>query len=116
MSKSKKEQTLFEVVDKAVEALKSLNDICNSCIAELEKIKTENQPTNKEKVEESKDIKQPSLEELRALLAELSRRGYTSNVKFMLIGCGVNKLSEVDPKDYADLYAKAKELDDATKE
>ena len=34
----------------------------------------------------------------------------------MLIGFGVSKLSEVDPKDYAELLAKAKELDDATKD
>ena len=53
---------------------------------------------------------------MRTVLAELSRKGYTTNVRMMLIGLGVNKLSEVDPKDYPELLAKAKELQDATKD
>ena len=73
----------------------------------------------KEKVKKEKkveEIKQPTLEEVRTVLAELSRKGYTTNVRMMLIGLGVNKLSEVDPKDYPELLAKAKELEDATKD
>ena len=73
----------------------------------------------KEKVKKEKkveEVKQPTLEEVRTVLAELSRKGYTTNVRMMLIGLGVNKLSEVDPKDYPELLAKAKELDDATKD
>ncbi len=65
------------------------------------------------KVEE---VKQPTLEEVRTVLAELSRKGYTTNVRMILIGFGVSKLSEVDPKDYPELLAKAKELEDATKD
>lgn len=73
----------------------------------------------KEKVKKEKKVeeaKQPTLEEVRTVLAELSRKGYTTNVRMMLIGLGVNKLSEVDPKDYPELLAKAKELEDATKD
>lgn len=73
----------------------------------------------KEKVKKEKkveEVKQPTLEEVRTVLAELSRKGYTTNVRMMLIGLGVNKLSEVDPKDYPELLAKAKELEDATKD
>ena len=73
----------------------------------------------KEKVKKEKkveEVKQPTLEEVRTVLAELSRKGYTTNVRMILIGLGVNKLSEVDPKDYPELLAKAKELEDATKD
>ena len=73
----------------------------------------------KEKVKKEKkveEVKQPTLEEVRTVLAELSRKGYTTNVRMMLIDLGVNKLSEVDPKDYPELLAKAKELEDATKD
>ena len=73
----------------------------------------------KEKVKKEKkveEVKQPTLEEVRTVLAELSRKGYTTNVRMMLIVLGVNKLSEVDPKDYPELLAKAKELEDATKD
>lgn len=68
------------------------------------------------KPKKEKEVKQPTLEEVRTVLAELSRKGYTTNVRMMLIGLGVNKLSEVDPKDYPELLAKAKELEDATKD
>ena len=68
------------------------------------------------KSKKEKEVKQPTLEEVRTVLAELSRKGYTTNVRMMLIGLGVNKLSEVDPKDYPELLAKAKELEDATKD
>lgn len=73
----------------------------------------------KEKVKKEKkveEVKQPTLEEVRTVLAELSRKGYTTNVRMILIGFGVSKLSEVDPKDYPELFAKAKELEDATKD
>ena len=73
----------------------------------------------KEKVKKEKkveEVKQPTLEEVRTVLAELSRKGYTTNVRMILIGFGVSKLSEVDPKDYPELLAKAKELEDATKD
>ena len=73
----------------------------------------------KEKVKKEKqveEVKQPTLEEVRTVLAELSRKGYTTNVRMILIGFGVSRLSEVDPKDYPELLAKAKELEDATKD
>ena len=73
----------------------------------------------KEKVKKEKqveEVKQPTLEEVRTVLAELSRKGYTTNVRMILIGFGVSKLSEVDPKDYPELLKKAKELEDATKD
>ena len=86
-------------------AINDLNEVLESL--PNEKVKKE------KKVEE---VKQPTLEEVRTVLAELSRKGYTTNVRMMLIGLGVNKLSEVDPKDYPELLAKAKELEDATKD
>ncbi len=73
-------------------------------------------PEEEKKTEVKEEPKLPTLEEVRTVLADLSRRGYTTNVRMMLIGLGVSKLSEVDPKDYPELLAKAKELNDATKE
>ena len=92
----------------------------NSVVEEkfrLQKIKAEFAVETPKKETPAKEEKpQPTLEEVRTVLADLSRRGYTTNVRMMLIGFGVSKLSEVDPKDYAELLAKAKELDDATKD
>lgn len=91
-------EVLKKVIDDLTELLNSLPE---------EKVKKE------EKVEE---VPQPTLEEVRTVLADLSRKGYTANIRLMLIGFGVDKLSKVDPKDYRELLAKAKELQDAIKD
>ena len=51
---------------------------------------------------ESKEIakKQLSLTEVRAVLAEKSRDGFTKEVKELLIKHGADKLSEINPEKY----------------
>lgn len=90
--------------------IKKLRKIATEINAIADELEKGDEPKKQE------EVKQPTLEEVRTVLAELSRKGYTTNVRMMLIGLGVNKLSEVDPKDYAELLAKAKELEDATKD
>ena len=51
-----------------------------------------------------------TLEEVRAVLAEKSSAGHTDEVRKLLQDFGAAKLSAVDPKDYADLKAKAEVL------
>ncbi|MEA4898697.1 MAG: hypothetical protein VB067_03045 [Christensenellaceae bacterium] len=53
----------------------------------------------------------PSLEEVRAFLAEKSRAGHTAAIREILLKHGSNKLSEVDPADYAAVLAEAKVLE-----
>lgn len=87
----------------------------NQCIEVLESIKAELAPKdNKAKVET--EAPAHTLEEVRAVLADLSRRGFTTNVRLMLVGVGASKLSEVDPKDYGALLEKAEELNNGIKE
>ena len=117
MAKSKSVDGFLDACEKAISCLIDLVKIANECIDEFKKLKEEFTPTTKATPAPVKEeVKQPTLEEVRTILAGLSRRGYTTNVRMMLIGFGVSKLSEVDPKDYAELLAKAKELDDATKD
>jgi len=104
MPKKNKKQLIGEVINLLKKCLDILYEV-NQLI-----------PDEAEPVVESTKEASPTLEEVRTLLADLSRRGYTSNVKMMLVGLGVDKLSDVDPKDYPELMAKAKELDDATKD
>lgn len=54
---------------------------------------------------------QITLEEVRSFLGKKSREGYTDAVRSLLQQFGANKLSEVSPKDYADLMRAAEELD-----
>lgn len=51
-----------------------------------------------------------TLEEVRAVLAEKSRAGHTAEVKGLLNKHGADKLSEIDPAEYAVLLAEAEVL------
>ena len=65
--------------------------------------KTEAKTKTAEKA--SKEEKPISLEDVRAVMADKSRKGYTAEVKALLTKRGVNKLSDINPKDYAALLA-----------
>ena len=117
MAKSKNVEEFLNTLEKVITCLFDLIKTANECVDEFQKITAEFAvETPKKEAPVKEEEPQPTLEEVRTLLADLSRRGYTTNVRMMLIGFGVSKLSEVDPKDYAELLAKAKELDDATKD
>lgn len=81
--------------DVAVKIRKCANDLL-SIAEELEK----------GEVQEAKPI---TLEEVRKVLAELSRDGFTANVRDLLNKHGASKLSEISPDKYEAL------LDDARK-
>ena len=54
--------------------------------------------------EQPKETPKPvTLEEVRAVLAEKSRAGHTAEVKQLITTYGADKLSEVDPANYAAL-------------
>lgn len=55
-----------------------------------------------------------TLEEVRTVLAEKSRNGFTKEIKELLKKYGVSKLSEVDPKNYEALLKDTEELNNAT--
>ncbi len=51
-----------------------------------------------------------ALEEVRAVLAEKSRSGHTEEVRELLAKHGADKLSEIDPAEYAALLAEGEAL------
>lgn len=51
-----------------------------------------------------------TLEQVRAVLAEKSRSGYTEEVRSLLEAHGANKLSEIDPKEYPALLAESAKI------
>lgn len=57
--------------------------------------------TKEEPAEEEKPI---SFTELRALCANKSRAGHTEEIKAMIQDTGANRLSEVEPNRYRELY------------
>ena len=54
--------------------------------------------------------KQLSLTEVRAVLAEKSRAGFTKEVKELLIKHGADKLSEINPDEYEALLTEVEVL------
>ena len=61
-------------------------------------------------VDAEKKPKPVTLSEVRAVLAEKSRKGFTAEVRELLKKFGAEKLSEVDAARYADLMADAEVL------
>lgn len=54
-----------------------------------------------------------TLTDVRSVLAEKSRNGFTSEVKELLIKFGAEKLSEIDPTKYPTLLAEAEVIGNA---
>ena len=48
--------------------------------------------------------------DVRKILAEKSRAGHTAKIKELLIAHGAEKLSEIDPKEYAALVGEVEVL------
>lgn len=57
--------------------------------------------------------KPATLDEVRAALAEKSRAGYTADVKALIAKYGADKLSDIDPADYAALLKDAEVIGNA---
>ena len=55
-----------------------------------------------------------TLEEVRAVLAEKSRKGHTAEIRSLLMKYGADKLSQLDPTNYRALLADVEVLKDAT--
>ena len=69
--------------------------------------KTEGKPVAKDTKSVEKSI---TIEQVRAVMAEKSQAGLTSKVKELLEKYGANKLSVVNPDDYAALMEEAAQL------
>lgn len=87
--------------------------------AEEEKQPAKKAAAKKKAAEESKPEPQPekekplTLEEVRAVCADKSRKGFTAEVKAILTKHGADKLSEVDPAEYKALLAEVEVLGNA---
>ncbi len=75
--------------------------------AEAAAPKTESTPPKEE------EAKGPTLEEVRTVLAEISRAGKTAEMKELLRKFDATKLSDVCPEDYPALLRAAQEVSNA---
>lgn len=89
---------------KVAEDLRSLSDsvqaVCNTIMEGLsEETKTKAAPEKKEVT--------ISLEKVRGVLAAKSQAGYSAEVRAIVSKYGASKLSEIDPKNYAEVIKDA---------
>lgn len=85
---------------------KTLREMFSTAVDEKDAIepKKEKATAKVTPVPEKKSI---SLTDVRAVLAEKSRNGYTADVKALLLKFGANKLSDINPADFEALLAEA---------
>lgn len=88
-----------ELVEQAKASIESLEEL----IKMLELNDTEKEEIKEIKVTE----KAYSLEEVRAKLADISRAGFTDEVRELIEKYGASKLSEIEPSKYSDLMKDA---------
>ncbi len=75
-------------------------------------VKTLNESADSEQKENTKEVKQkqPTLEEVRAAMAEKNREGHREEVKAILVKYGANKLTALDPEHYVEVLKKVGEI------
>lgn len=61
-------------------------------------------------IDEDQKVIDIRLEQVRGVLAEKSRDGFTKEVKSLIQSFGANRLSDVKESDYPSLLEKAKEI------
>lgn len=86
------------------DSLEQVADVMGNPRAEKDEPKSSPPPKKAEQ--------QITLEQVRALLAEKSNNGYTAEVRELLKKHGADKLSGIDPSEYAALLADAEVLGD----
>ena len=99
-------------LDMAIKDLRSaaatINEVANT-LAEMFSTTADEAPDTAAPAEP-----QLTLEQVRAVLADKSRRGHTAEIRALLQKYGAAKLSGIDPANYKALLADAEVLTDAT--
>ncbi|NTW70647.1 MAG: rRNA biogenesis protein rrp5 [Eubacteriaceae bacterium] len=98
-------KALAESIEILVQAMESENEIT---------IEGSEEKEVKDRLVETADIqpeeKQPTLEELRAVLADKNREGHREAVKDIILKYGANKLTTLDPVHFAQVLKEVGEL------
>nr|DAZ33541.1 MAG TPA: hypothetical protein [Caudoviricetes sp.] len=85
-----------------------------SCINEIRVLYSgakESAPKKETKSTPEPEEKPPTLEELRANLADLARKGHTQEIQAMLLRHGYKKISEVPAAEYPAILEEARSLE-----
>lgn len=105
-------QDIITTIRKLGDQMLTLADLLEKKPAPKES--TSKESTSKEaEPEEKGSVVLPKLEDVRSVLADISRRGKTAEMKELLSQFGAAKLSDIKPEDYPSLLSAAKEIANA---
>jgi hypothetical protein len=113
MGKMNKLSVELDELRKCGETLIGISDTLRELFSTTEEEKPGKEPKKEEAMAEETpkpERKVLSLTDVRTVLAEKSRNGYTSDVKALLIKYGADKLSDINPADYEALLTEAEVL------
>lgn len=102
MAKAKEKSDTGQLLAKVVFDLETLT----GSIKELQKAMAEPE------AQAEPEKPEVTLEQVRGILADKSRAGFTEEVRGIIESFGANRLSEIDAKDYEAVLAKAEVLGD----
>lgn len=103
MEKKKEQLELANALLKVAEDIRTLAESIQATYSSPADASTE-------KVSETKPKQEITLEKVRGILAEKSRSGHTAEVRAILRKFGADRLSDIDPKDYAAVVKDAEVL------
>ena len=94
----------MKLMQNLIDDMKALTNTLEK-IVQLENIKEDNC-----KEDNNKEEKILTLEEVRAVLAQKSKEGFTDKVRDLINYYGCHKLSEIDSKYYAEILQKVEKF------
>lgn len=100
----------LDELKKCGEILIGISDTLRELFSTADEEKPAKEPKEKETMAEETqkpEKKELSLTDVRAVLADKSRNGYTSDVKALLLKYGADKLSDITSANYEALLAEA---------
>ncbi len=97
---------LLDVVRDMHSLANSIQAVCDA-LESNKQPESEAKPAEKPAAGETKNPPDITLEKVRAVLAEKSQAGFTTEVREIIRNCGAEKLSGVDPKRYAEVLKAA---------
>jgi geranylgeranyl pyrophosphate synthase len=104
---------LLQIADdlaRLAESIKALTDASGTDVGATPETEPKATAQTKADAKPAAGIKPLALKDVRAVLAEMSRDGYTAQIRELLIKHGAEKLSEIDPAKYPALLADAEVL------
>ena len=103
---------LLDVVNDMRSLADSIQAVCDAMASDgqPETPEAKEEPQKKAPKAEAKKAPEITLEKVRGVLADKSRDGHTAEVRAIIQKYGADRLSDVDPKDYASIIKEAEVL------